>query len=57
MDAIDDILASIQKQMANGTMKATVGDYLRLLELKKEINEETATAITVTWVDSPIEEA
>jgi uncharacterized protein with FMN-binding domain len=51
--AIEKILANFEKQMAEGKMKATLADYMRLLQLKKEMSEEAVTAITVTWVESP----
>jgi hypothetical protein len=32
-------------------VKATLGDYIRLVQLQKELEEEEPGEITVTWVD------
>jgi hypothetical protein len=34
-------------------MKVTLADYVRLVQLKRELDEEEPKEIRVTWVDPP----
>jgi hypothetical protein len=54
-DAVNKIIQNLEQKMSGGEVKATLGDYIRLLQLQKEMNEEQPTEITVTWVDAPCE--
>jgi hypothetical protein len=40
-----------ETKLRNGEMKPTVGEYLRLLELEKELNEDELKEIKITWVE------
>ena len=48
---IKGVLERMEKQMGSDTMKATLGDYIRLVQLQKELEEETPREIKVTWVE------
>ena len=36
-------------------MKATLGDYIRLVQLQKDLKDEQPKEITVTWVEPEAE--
>ena len=42
--------------MAGKDVKATLGDYIRLMQLQTELEEEEPKDITVTWVEPNSEE-
>ncbi len=45
------MLTRIEEQMGTATMKATMGDYIRLVQLHKELDDESPKEIKVTWVE------
>lgn len=50
LESVRDLLASIKDQLK--ASKCTVGDYVRLLQLEKELKaEEPPKEIRVTWID------
>ncbi|HVT95407.1 MAG TPA: hypothetical protein VHD76_21325 [Bryobacteraceae bacterium] len=50
LESVRDLLASIKDQLKES--KCTVGDYVRLLQLEKELEaEEPPKEIRVTWID------
>jgi len=53
---VNKILLNLEQRMAEKEGKATLGDYIRLLQLEKEMNDEPKTEIKVTWVETPAEE-
>jgi len=53
--AVKKILLNVEKKMTAVSAKATLGDYIKLLQLTKEMGEEPKTAITVTWIEEPEE--
>ena len=48
---IKGVLEKMEKQMSDDGMKATRGDYIRLVQLHKELDEESPKEIKVTWVE------
>jgi len=48
---IKGVLEKMEKQMSGEGMKATMGDYIRLVQLHKELDEESPKEIKVTWVE------
>jgi hypothetical protein len=54
-DAVNKMLQHLEKKMSEGEVKATLGDYIRLIQLQKDMSEEQPSEITVTWVDAPCE--
>ena len=48
---IKGVLEKMEKQMSDDWMKATMGDYIRLVQLHKELDEESPKEIKVTWVE------
>jgi hypothetical protein len=49
--AVKKILLSVEKKMESDALKATLGDYIRLIQLQKEMTVETPSDITVTWIE------
>ena len=48
---VKKLLKKLEKQMGGGEVKASLGDYIRLVQLHKELDEEAPKEIKVTWVD------
>jgi len=55
--AIQKILNKLEKQLISGDLKGTVADYLKLIQVGKEIAEARPRAIEITWVNSLREES
>ena len=49
--AVKHMLTRIETKMKGDQMKATLGDYIRLVQLHKELDDESPTEIKVTWVE------
>jgi len=47
-DLVDKAIQIFEKKLADGEVKVTTGEYLRLLELQ---NEDEPREIKVTWVE------
>jgi hypothetical protein len=45
------MLSRIEAKMAVDDNKATMGDYIRLVQLHKELDDEAPREIKVTWVE------
>ena len=52
-EVIEKILCNVEKKMSAENVKATLGDYIKLLQLAKEMGEEPKTEIKVTWIEEP----
>lgn len=53
---VKNMLTKMEKKMAGKDMKATVADYIRLLQLHKELDDQSPKEIRVTWVE-PVTES
>jgi len=51
VQAVKSMLTKIEKKMSGDQMKATLGDYIRLVQLHKELDDESPKEIRVTWVE------
>ena len=49
--AVKSMLTKIETKMDGDQMKATLGDYIRLVQLHKELDDESPKEIRVTWVE------
>jgi hypothetical protein len=49
--AVKHMLTKIETKMKGDQMKATLGDYIRLVQLHKELDDESPKEIRVTWVE------
>ena len=53
---LKSILIKVEKQMKDKAVKATLGEYMKLLQLQKELMEdEPKTQIRVMWIEEPEE--
>ncbi len=49
--AVKCMLTKIEEKMSGNQMKATLGDYIRLVQLHKELDDESPKEIRVTYAD------
>jgi hypothetical protein len=52
---IKNLLVKVEEKMAADAGKATVGDYIRLVQLHKELDVDEPKEIKVTWVEPETE--
>ena len=51
-DLVEQVLSKIEQKITSDEIKPTVGDYLRLLQYREEIQDsEAPKEIRVTWID------
>jgi hypothetical protein len=50
-DLVDKAIESIGSKIEANEVKGTLGDFLRLLEYKKQMEEDQPQDIVVTWKD------
>ncbi len=48
---VNKLLKSIERRLEKDELKATLGDFIRLLQLKKELEDEEPREIEVRWVE------
>ena len=49
---VKKLLKNVEKQLSGKEVKATLGDYIKLVQLQKELDEEQQPKeIKVTWVE------
>ena len=47
---VKKLLKNVEKKLGGEDVKATLGDYIRLVQLQQELEAEKPKDITVTWV-------
>ena len=48
---VESIRKRVEKKLSSDDVKASLTDYIRLLQLEKELEEDAPREIRVTWVD------
>jgi len=48
---VEQVILSLEKRLKNEELKATVGDFIRLMQLEKELEEEAPKEIRVRWIE------
>ena len=48
---LENVIGKMESKLGEPEFKPSLGDYLRLVQLEKEIGEEAPKEITVTWVE------
>lgn len=48
---LDKVIRDFENKLENGEVKLTVGDFVRLVQLRKDLHEEEPKEIRVTWVE------
>lgn len=56
-EVVEQILEKVEQRLGEGDVKASVGDYIRLVQFQKELEEDEPGEITVRWVDPEKTEA
>jgi hypothetical protein len=49
---VERILKKLETAFTNDGVKATLGDYIRLVQLRKELEDDEPREIRVTWVEA-----
>ena len=49
---VEKALHSIEQKLGSSEVKATFGDFIRLLQLQKELQIDRPQEIKVTWIES-----
>ncbi|MFB3777245.1 MAG: hypothetical protein ACE141_06515 [Bryobacteraceae bacterium] len=50
-DLLDKVIKDFESKLEKGEVKLTVGDFVRLVQLRKDLHEEEPKEIRVTWVE------
>jgi len=53
-DLLDKAIAGIEDRFKSTDFKPTMGDYLKLLQMEIELEQEEVREIKVTWVEPPV---
>ena len=48
---VEKLLKNVEKKLGGEDVKATLGDYIRLVQLQQELEEDEPRDIMVKWVD------
>ena len=48
---VEKLMLKVEEKLGRGDVKATLGDYIRLVQLEKELEEEEPKKIEVRWVE------
>ncbi|MGA3204937.1 MAG: hypothetical protein ABSF12_20780 [Bryobacteraceae bacterium] len=51
--AVEQLLIKVENKLAKD-MKATLGDYIKLIQLSKAMTDEPKGDIKVTWIEEPL---
>jgi hypothetical protein len=52
--AVKRLLLKVENKLAEEEVKATLGDYIKLIQLSKEMTDEPKGDIKVTWIEEPL---
>ena len=47
------ILLNVEKKMSEEVVRATLADYIKLIQLSKDMTGEAKTEMKVTWIEEP----
>jgi hypothetical protein len=50
-ELLEKAIATMEKKIAEKDFKPTVAEYLKLLQLEQELDQDEAKEIKVTWVE------
>ncbi len=48
---VSKVIQNIEEKLEKNELKATLGDFIRLVQLEKELEEEKPREIKVTWIE------
>jgi hypothetical protein len=52
--AVEQLLIKVEDKLVKGDVKATLGDYIKLIQLSKAMTDEPKGDIKVTWIEEPL---
>jgi len=52
---VEEAIAGIEKRLSDTKSPPSIGDYLKVMQLQKEIADEAPKEIRITWVEPPQE--
>ncbi len=52
-EVVSQLLETVESKLTEGEVKPTVGDFIRLLQLQKELEEGEVREVTVEWLGKP----
>jgi hypothetical protein len=52
-EVVRKLLAKVESKLGGQDVKVTLADYIRLVQLRKELEEDEPKEIRVTWVEPP----
>jgi len=55
-EMIEDMIQQTREKLKGKGAKASLGDFIRLLQLQREIEEDAPKEVRVTWVETAGEE-
>jgi hypothetical protein len=50
-EVVKKLLEKVEQKLTGEDVKATLGDYIKLIQLQKELEDEQTREIKVTWVE------
>ncbi len=50
-DVVRGLIEQVEKKLGGDDVKVTLADYIRLVQLRKELEEEAPKEIKVTWIE------
>lgn len=50
-EVVQKILERMEDKLSHDDVKATLGDYIRLVQLEKELEDDEPREIKVTWIE------
>ena len=50
-EVVRQMLKNVEEKLSKEDAKATLADYIRLVQLKKELEEDEPREIRVTWIE------
>ncbi len=53
---VEQVIENLEKKLESNELKPSVGDFIRLLQLEKELEQEQPREIKVSWVEPREEE-
>jgi hypothetical protein len=48
---VEEAIDGIERRLSDEKAPPTIGDYLKVMQLQKEIEEDTPKEIKITWVE------
>jgi hypothetical protein len=48
---VKSLLRKVEKKLSEDEVKASLADYIRLVQLEKELEDAEPTEVKVTWIE------